>query len=63
MTISELRQALDAVPAHEASTEVKIWLPGSLIRLASVMGVRSNKLSVEPVLMIEGNVDSGSALE
>jgi hypothetical protein len=58
MTVKELREHLAKVPHQYDNTEIKVWLPGSTIRLAP--------MKVEPYhgnILIEGNIDPGSALE
>ncbi len=61
MKIKELRAALAALPSDSDDSELEVWLPGSTIRLnlfgKGVFIRRNGKL------MIEGNVNPGSALD
>jgi hypothetical protein len=61
MTIRELKRILNAITLPESQDlEVKVWLPGSTISL-SAMGA-SGMMRRGRVLLIEGNIDDGSAL-
>lgn len=58
MTLRELRDKLnDAIPPEWLDREVKVWLPGSTIRL-------NGRPFTHPkgFVVIEGNLDEGSAL-
>ena len=58
MTVASLRAALAQLgPGHDDRV-VKAWLPGSYITLADAVLVHGGD-----VLLIEGNLDPGSALE
>lgn len=57
-TVKQLKAALANLPPGLDEAEVKIWLPGSHISLSPFVLVRSDKR-----VLIEGNVDPGSALE
>lgn len=60
MTLGELRKMVAAQPPVFDHFEVKVWLPGSRITLNASFLSDPNDGAV---LMIEGNVDHGSALE
>lgn len=64
MTVKQLMEALTKAVAKEGSIvldmPVTIWLPGSKIDLACVMGIMPNVAPGE--LLIEGNLREGSAL-
>lgn len=53
MTVSHLLNELKKWPGEQT---VKIWLPGSTIALAGMFGK-------DGMVMIEGNLEDGSALE
>lgn len=55
MTVGQLRAAL---AAYDEDLEVKVWLPGSTIKLSTVF--RSDR---HMAVCIEGNVEPGSALD
>jgi hypothetical protein len=57
MTLKELRQLLATEPLENDNLEIKVWLPGSTISLRGATMIHRGK-----TLMIEGNVDPGSAL-
>jgi hypothetical protein len=57
MTLKELREHLAKVPAGLDGLEIKVWLPGSTISLSPMSVERKGFL-----LLLEGNVDPGSAL-
>lgn len=59
MTLKELQELLNSESKSNENLEVKVWLPGSTIRLSGqeTMIRRGN------ILMVEGNVDPGSALD
>jgi len=57
MNLKQLRDHLATIPTKYDALEVKVWLPGSTIRLSPMM--------TEPYygqILIEGNIDPGSAL-
>lgn len=54
MRVSELIAGLQTL---RQDAEVKIWLPGSCIYLTCVMGEQKG------VVLIEGNLEAGSALD
>jgi hypothetical protein len=64
MTVGALIRALDE---YDDRAEVKIWLPGSVIYLATPSGgspVMGRVKKEQPdVVFIEGNVEPGSALD
>lgn len=55
MKVKELLIALKNAKAKD-NDEIKVWLPGSTISL-------SNVFSAQAGVLIEGNVDPGSALD
>lgn len=60
MTLGELRAIVNRYPPSELDgCEVKVWLPGSTIRL-DLMG--QGFMQRGTWLLLEGNVDEGSAL-
>ena len=63
MTVQELIDHLSKVPPEHRSAIVKVWLPGSTIRL-SPMEPKPIQLKrhEQPFVGLEGNVDEGSAL-
>lgn len=64
MTLGDLRALVAATPEGLDDTEVKVWLPGSTIRICGPTG-KSPKTFFEHkgCLCVEGNVDPGSALD
>lgn len=64
MTLKELREYLARVPATFDDLEVKVWLPGSTISVDEMMAIGSckNTDGKRSLLLLEGNVDPGSAL-
>lgn len=59
MTVDDLRKTVAEIPTETpGNTEIKVWLPGSLISL----GVHIFK-HYKGMLAIEGNIDRGSALD
>lgn len=63
MTLRELRKRVNATPTAFDDVEVKVWLPGSFISLNNMSegdGIRMYRPKY--VLMLEGNIDPGSAL-
>ncbi len=58
MTLLELRKALEKFGAGHDAKEVKVWLPGSRVLLRG-----SFFLHKDSVVLIEGNIESGSALD
>lgn len=65
-TAKEVLRELQKLPPEQLEKELKIWLPGSTIRLGGMSGaplvMAFQKGSHTRYLMIEGNVDRGSAL-
>jgi hypothetical protein len=57
VTARELIAMLAAEPAENLDREIKVWLPGSRINLDGKGFIRLGN-----VLLIEGNVEEGSAL-
>lgn len=55
MTVGQLVSALQNLPSE---LEVKVWLPGSRIKLVGVIG----PMKKYDAVMIEGNIEPGSAL-
>lgn len=76
LTLKQLRALVEAQPRANDDLEVKVWLPGSTIslefgggKMMGMVGARrphqfrdSNKIGPGDVLLIEGNLDEGSAL-
>jgi len=63
MTLKELREYLAKVPAVFDDLEAKVWLPGSTISIEPMaIGSCRNKNGKRSLLLLEGNVDPGSAL-
>lgn len=64
MNVNELLEQLAKMPGD---LEVKVWLPGSTISLSSAFVQTASKLptmrSEGKVVLIEGNIDAGSALD
>lgn len=60
MKLKELRELLASEPLENQDLEIEVWLPGSSIRLENsgngTLIKKGNKL------MIEGNLNPGSAL-
>lgn len=56
MKIRELKKALAELGPGADEMEIKVWLPGSRITLNGPI------MAAPKYLMIEGNVDEGSAL-
>jgi hypothetical protein len=54
-TIRELRTALMAVPEAEADRELRVWMPGSRIKITA------RPFKVRGQWMIEGNVEPDAA--
>jgi hypothetical protein len=57
MTLKQLREHIAQFPAKYDDVEIKVWLPGTTIRLSP--------MKFEPYhgnLLLEGNIDPGSAL-
>lgn len=59
MTVRELIEQLSEVVDWDR--DVQIWLPGSRIRVSALLHYTKRGKKDEPVL-IEGNVEEGSAL-
>lgn len=63
MTLKELREYIARVPADYDDREVKVWLPGSTISVEEMsIGSFRNVGGKRSMLLLEGNVDPGSAL-
>jgi hypothetical protein len=60
MTLGELKALVNAEPTSNDRLEVKAWLPGSYI---SLVGANKTLIRKGGWLLIEGNLDEGSALE
>lgn len=60
MTLGELRAIVGRFEQAHDGTEVKVWLPGSRISLNEMGNL--GLMPKDGVLLIEGNVDEGSAL-
>lgn len=58
-TVAELRAALNALDAKFDDATIKAWLPGSTISLGREAFFHERHQAV----LVEGNVDPGSALE
>jgi hypothetical protein len=65
MKLSELIVALTKVQGNIPSSDpdVEIWLPGSRIYLTSVMPGKRAGWTADDVVLIEGNLRPGSALD
>lgn len=61
MTLRQLRDLVAAEPAKNDDLEVKVWIPGSRIRLQQHFA-RTYRDGQLVGLMIEGNLEPGSAL-
>ena len=62
MTLGELKRLVSMYTSPESDNlEVKVWLPGSTIRLSPMSSI-SGLLRRGDTLLIEGNVDPGSML-
>ncbi len=61
MNLRELRAIVDRFPpsAGYDEVEIKVWLPGSTISLSAMAGGFMHRGTQ---LLLEGNVDDGSAL-
>ena len=59
MTVAELRKALEGKPDN---AEVRVWLPGTRIALSWMQSSASVDINATQVL-IEGNIEPGSALD
>lgn len=59
MTVHELIELLQRVPKSHRGRRIKVWLPGSTISLTGTRAMLEDDRGV----LIEGNVDPGSALE
>ena len=56
MTVKKLREALAQLgPGHD-NTEIRIWLPGTYIKLNESLIVRA----IPSIILIEGNVVGGT---
>lgn len=63
ITVEKLIEQLQKMPAK---SKVRVWLPGSTIYLGSDLdgeGIKVNVFSRNGMVMIEGNLTPGSALE
>jgi len=61
MTLGDLRKRLDALAADVAGAdalEVKVWLPGSRVKLGVPFIYRK-----DDCVLMEGNIETGSALD
>lgn len=61
MTLGELRKTLDQIGIGHNHREIKVWLPGSRILLSG--NLFNFSAANGEALLIEGNVEEGSALE
>lgn len=59
MTLKQLRAIVAKYPPEFDDAEIKVWLPGSTIRLDAMAG---GFMQRGTVLLLEGNIDPGSAL-
>lgn len=59
MTLKQLREIVAKFGPEYDAAEIKVWLPGSTIRLNAMAG---GFMQRGTVLLLEGNVDPGSAL-
>lgn len=64
ITLKQLREMVAAQPAANDHLEVKIWLPGSTLSLEFNSGrmLEGKAIRKPEAIMIEGNLDEGSAL-
>lgn len=63
MTLKDLREIVDRTPTAYDPHHVKVWLPGSHISLGPMgPGMLVREINGVTTLLIEGNVDPGSAL-
>lgn len=58
MTVNQLKEALNRIPAEYGELPVSIWLPGSRVDLHQLMGLTPKADEI----LIEGNLREGSAL-
>ena len=66
MKLSDLRKLVANQPAAHDDYEVKVWLPGSKITICGPTGEAPKEFMLRHdarLLMLEGNVDAGSALD
>lgn len=64
MTVNELIEHLKTVKPEHRNLEVRLWLPGSQLTIDGTPMVRQpNPLNSVPVVLLEGNLVTGSALE
>jgi hypothetical protein len=61
MTLGELRKLVARLPHDKDNLEVKVWLPGSYITLSG--SFLQDTRTTKRLILIEGNLDPGSALE
>lgn len=61
MNVKELREALEQLGTGHDDKEVKVWLPGSTIRLNGPV-LHAVPSQYKDRVLIEGNLDPGSAL-
>lgn len=59
MTLGQLKALLAAEPPEHDGKEIEVWLPGSTIQLA---GENGTLIARGDKLLIEGNLNPGSAL-
>lgn len=64
MTVNELIEHLKTVRPEHRELEVRLWLPGSQFTIDGTPMVRQpNPLNSVPVVLLEGNMVPGSALQ
>lgn len=64
MTVNELIAQLQSLPDDQRNMEIRVWLPGSQITIdGSAFKLLPTPLNPSPVILVEGNVVAGSALD
>lgn len=64
MTVNELIAHLQSVSVEHRELEVRLWLPGSHFTIdGAPILMRHSRLNVLPVIILEGNMVPGSALQ
>lgn len=67
MKLRDLRTLVASAMEADDDMEVKVWLPGSRVSLRGMQWIRGTSrvqsTSAPYCLMIEGNIDRGSALD
>lgn len=64
MTVNELIEHLKMVPPEKRDLECRLWLPGSQFTIDSgPVVLKPGRLNTLPIVIIEGNMVPGSALQ